>query len=61
MNRPKENEYWEHKNVDETIFITAVGIKHVLATIRQYDGLHEEKYDIRDLLENYERKESTKS
>ena len=56
MNRPKEGEYWVHKNLDFEIYIVAVGIRNVLAIDRK---LGEDKYYIPDLLEWYERKEST--
>lgn len=61
MNRPKEGEYWNHKALHQRIFITAVGIRHVLATSQRDEGIYEDSYKISDLEGWYEREEAEKS
>lgn len=58
MDRPKEGEYYIHRALNERIFITAVGIRNVLATAQGSDGIYEEKYTFRQLMELYEKEEA---
>lgn len=52
--RPKEGQYWGHRALNIKLFITAVGIRNVLATRQEQDGIYEDIYKISDLQEWYE-------
>lgn len=58
MIRPKEGEYWKHRESDHRIFIVAVGIRNVLAVDNR---LGEDTYYIPQLWELYEREETKKA
>lgn len=54
MRRPKKGEYWWIKDKFYHVFITAVGVRHVLAV--DYNDLIERQFRIDDLLGRYDKK-----